>query len=91
MGAYRDRMARISAMLPDLLAADFCDELASSIADLRKDLAATTKRVSAIEELLIQVDRRLTDCCDDSLRHQVASLRAEVESLKLRPAPPVTG
>lgn len=92
MGAYRDRMSRVSAFAPDLLAADFCDELASSIGDMRHQVESLTKRVSNIEEQLIVIDRKITDCCSDSLRLQVSSLRAEIEALKARPNPtPPTG
>lgn len=93
MGAYRDRMSKLSAMPPDLVGADFCDELAASIADLRKQIESTTKRVATIEEQLILIDRKLTDCCDGSLRLQVSALRTEVEALKPKPAspPPATG
>lgn len=92
MGAYRDRMSRISAIGPDLLAADFCDELAASMADLRKQVDSVTRRVANIEEQLIVIDRKITDCCGDSLRLAVSELRAEVENLKNNPSPPpVTG
>lgn len=76
MGKHRDRMAKISAMPPDLLSADFCDELEAKIVDV-------TKRVSTIEEQLIVIDRKLTDCCGgSSLRTEVDALRAELQKLR---------
>jgi len=81
-------MAKLSGMPPDLVGADFCDELATSIADLRKQIEATTKRVATIEEQLIVIDRKLTDCCSDSLRLEVSALRADVAALKLPITPP---
>lgn len=81
MGKYRDRMTKWSAMPADLLGADFCDEL-----DLK--ITEVTRRVSAIEERLILIDRKLTDCCDDSLRGEVTDLRAELQKLRPPPSPP---
>lgn len=82
MGKYRDQMSKISAMPPDLLSADFCDQLEAKIVDV-------TKRVSTIEEQLIVLDRKLTDCCGgNSLRTEVAALRAEVQKLRAPSSPP---
>lgn len=83
MGKYRDRMTKWSAMPADLLGADFCDELDSKIVEV-------TRRVSAIEERLILIDRALTDCCDDSLRAEVAAIRAELKRLRSEPSPPTS-
>lgn len=85
MPKYRDRMAKYSAMPADLVGAEFCDELDSKVAEV-------TRRVAAIEEQLIQLDRKITDCCDDSarlaLRNDMSALRADVDALKSRPPIP---
>ena len=70
------------------LAADFCDELASSIGDMRHQVESLTKRVSNIEEQqLIVIDRKITDCCSDSLRLRGLVIARRVEALKARPNP----
>ena len=88
MGAYRDRMSRVSAFSPDLLAADFCDELASSIGDMRHQVESLTKRECRTLRAIDRNRSQITDCCSDSLRLEVSSLRAEIEALRLAPIQP---
>lgn len=84
MGKHRDQMAKISALPPDLLAADFSDQLDDKIVEV-------TRRVSSIEEQLIIIDRKLADCCGDSLKSEVAALKEQLRSLVAPPRPASPG
>ena len=86
MGKYRDRMARISAMPPDLLAADMADELDGKI-------EAVQKTIQTMQDQIYILDQKVTACCDDAaLKREVLSLRAELEAVRgelanLKPTP----
>lgn len=87
MGRYRDRVRTCSAAMPDLMLADICDELDGMIQTAMQEIAK-------VKEQLVLIDRRLTDCCDDSardrLKGEVSSLRAELGAIRdsLKSAPP---
>ena len=75
-------MAKLSAMPPDLLAADMADELEAKIDGLQKT-------IQTMQDQIFALDRKVTDCCDDASR-KLSSLVAEVETLRKRlstPAP----
>ena len=80
MGKNRDRMSKISAMPADLLAADMADELEAKIDALQKT-------IMTMQDQIFTLDRKVTDCCRDSIL-KLGTLAAEVDTLRtLVPTP----
>ncbi|MBL9003466.1 MAG: hypothetical protein JNJ46_04415 [Myxococcales bacterium] len=84
MGKNRDRMSKLSALPPDLLAADMADELEAKIGDLQKV-------IQTMQDQIFALDRKVSGCCADSTL-KLGTLAAEVEALrKLVPTPNPSG
>lgn len=74
MGRNRDRMAKLSAMPADLLAADMADELEAKIDGLQKT-------IQTMQDQIFALDRKVSDCCRDSSL-KLGTLAAEVDTLR---------
>lgn len=68
MGRNRDRMAKLSAMPPDLLAGDMADELEAKIDGIQKT-------IQTMQDQIYALDRKLSDCCpDDAVKLSAAEI-----------------